>query len=144
MDPWYGPEGEGNAEADLAACFNRQALPICLVAFDESNQMVGTASLKDDSVGSKHGVGPWLAGLLVGGAYRGAGVGTALVAAIENEAGRSELDEKFCSADSSAGILERRGWQSFATTESLRRTISVYRKSGLTSLAAATPSGPTG
>ena len=91
--PWYGPEGEGNVEADLAACLNRQALPICLVAFDKSKQMVGTASLKDDSVGSEYGVGPWLAGLLVGGAFRRAGVGSALVAAIESEAGRLELEQ---------------------------------------------------
>ena len=128
---WYGPKGEGDAEADLAACNRRDVLPLCLVAFDDSDQMVGTAALKVESVGSEHGVGPWLAALLVGEAFRGTGIGTALVDAIENEAGRLGFDEIFCSADASAGILERRGWQSFATTESLRGTIAVYRLDGL-------------
>ena len=129
--PWYGPEGEGDAEADLNACRRRDVLPLCLVAFDDSNQMVGTAALKDDSVGSEHGAGPWLSALLVNEAYRGEGIGTALVEAIESEAGRLGFGEIFCAADASAGILERRGWQSFATSESLRGTISVYRLDGL-------------
>ena len=41
------------------------------------------------------------------------------------------FDEIFCSADASAPILERRGWEAFAATESLRGTISIYRLGGL-------------
>ena len=58
-------------------------------------------------------------------------LGTVLVAAIEDEARRLGFDEIFCSADASAPILERRGWEAFAATESLRGTISIYRLGGL-------------
>ncbi len=135
--PWYGPEGEGDAEADLSACNRRDVIPLWLVAFDDSKQMVGTTALKDDLVGSEHGAGPWLSALLVSEAYRGEGIGTALVEAIESEAGRLGFNEIFCSTDASARILERRGWQSFATSESLRGTVSVYRLDGLLNRASA-------
>ena len=89
--PWYGPGGEGDAEGDLAACRSRDALPICLVALSESGDVLGTASLRSESVGSELGVGPWLAAVLVPREHQGQGVGTALVAAIEAEARRSRL-----------------------------------------------------
>ena len=130
-EPWYGPAGEGDALADLAACRSGVAIPLCLVAVDDGDQVMGTASLKSESVGSEHYLGPWLAALLVKAELPGKGVGSALVAAIENEARRLGLSEIFCSADASAGILERRGWQSVAKTESLRGPISVYRLGGL-------------
>lgn len=126
-EPWYGPGGEGDARADLAACGDRNALPVCLVALADDGELLGTAALKEDSVGSEHGAGPWLAALLIGKDQRGKGIGTALVAAIENEARRLGFAEIYCSADASAQILECRGWQAFATTESLRGTITVYR-----------------
>ena len=84
--PWYGPGGDGDAEADLAACRVRDALPLCLVALGPGDVVLGTAALRDESVGSELGVGPWLAGLLVAPEHRGRGVGAALVAAIEGEA----------------------------------------------------------
>ncbi len=130
-EPWYGPGGAGDAAADLAACRGRDDLPVCLVAVDGQGDVLGTAALKDESVGSERADGPWLAALLVGEAFRGKGVGTVLVAAIEDEARRLGFDEIFCSADASAPILERRGWEAFAATESLRGTISIYRLGGL-------------
>ena len=74
--PWYGPDGQGDAEADFAAC--RDALPICLVALDGEGGVLGTASLKAESVGAEPAPGPWLAAMLVGKAHQGRGIGTAL------------------------------------------------------------------
>ncbi len=125
--PWYGPGGAGNAEEDLAACCSRDTLPICLVALDENDNVLGTAALKSDSVGSELGVGPWLAAILVGKPHRRQGIGSALVAAIEGEAARLGFDAIYTSTDAASAMVERRGWQVFGATQSLRGPITVYR-----------------
>ncbi len=125
--PWYGPDGPGDAETDLAACRSRDELPICLVALNMDDEVLGTAALKSESVGSEFGVGPWLAAVLVGKDHQGKGVGTALVKAIEEEATRLGFDSIYTSTDTAEGILERRGWQAFGTTESIRGPVTIYR-----------------
>ena len=126
--PYYGPDGPGDAARDLAACDSRDALPICLVALDADGTVLGTATLKTESVGSELGVGPWLGGLLVGPAHRGRGVGTALVAAIEAEARRLGVPALYTSTDTAEAMLERRGWTRFGRADSLRGETAVYRK----------------
>ncbi len=125
--PWYGPDGLGDAESDLAACRSRDTLPICLVALNMDNEVLGTAALKSESVGSELGVGPWLAAVLVGKGHQGKGVGTALVKAVEEEAARLGFDSIYTSTDTAEGILERRGWHAFGTTESIRGPVTIYR-----------------
>ncbi len=125
--PWYGPDGAGDAEADLAECRSRDELPICLVALDAEDAVLGTAALKYESVGSELGVGPWLAAVLVGAAHRGQGVATALVAAVEDQARRLGFAAIHTSTDGAAGIMERRGWRAFGATRSLRGLVTVYR-----------------
>ena len=126
--PWYGPGGEGDAEGDLAACRSRDALPICLVALSESGDVLGTASLRSESVGSELGVGPWLAAVLVPREHQGQGVGTALVAAIEAEARRLGFECLYTSTSTAEGLLKRRGWEAFGASQSLRGPVAVYRR----------------
>ena len=125
--PWYGPGGGGDAERDLAACGSRTEMPICLVALGADGAVLGTAALKRDSVGDEHGVGPWLAALLVDKDERGLRIGSALIAAIEGEARTIGLDAVYCSADAATSILTRRGWAPFGESESLRGPVTVYR-----------------
>ena len=127
-EPWYGDAGPGDAEGDLVASCRRDALPIGLVALGETGELLGTAALKAESVGSEIGAGPWLAALLVGKAHRGKGVATALVAAIEQEARRLGFDALYTSTDVAEPLLRRRGWQALGTTDSLRGAITIYRK----------------
>jgi GNAT superfamily N-acetyltransferase len=126
--PWYGPGGQGDAKADLVACGSRDTLPICLVALSDEGELLGTAAIKEDSVGSELGVGPWLAAMLVKREYRGRGVGTALVEAIEAEAARIGFEEIYSSTDTAMKILERRGWKMFGSARSLRGEIAVYQR----------------
>ncbi len=126
--PWYGPDGLGDAESDLAACCSRNQLPICLVALDMDDEVLGTAALKSESVGSELGVGPWLAAFLVGKDQQGKGVGTALVEAIEEEAVRLGFKSIYTSTDTAEGVMERRGWHASGSTESLKGPITVYRR----------------
>lgn len=126
--PWYGPGGPGNAERDLAACRSRDALPVCLVAMTTDREVLGTAALKADSIGSELGDGPWLAAMLVNERRRGKGVGTALVEAIEAEARRLGYHSICTSTDTAKSIVERRGWRAIGVAGSLRGSVTVYRK----------------
>jgi GNAT superfamily N-acetyltransferase len=126
--PWYGPKGPGDAESDLAACRSRDKLPICLIALSRDSDLVGTAALRTESVGSEHGIGPWLAAVLVGKGYERRGIATALVEAIEQEAFRLGFRSIYTSTESAKSIMERRGWQVFGTSESLRGCVTIYQK----------------
>ena len=81
--PYYGPEGPGDAEADLRAANQRDQLPICLVALDAAGGVTGTVALRAESIASHRHLTPWLAALLVAPEHRRRGIGTALIAAIE-------------------------------------------------------------
>ena len=124
--PWYGPDGPGDADGDLAECRSRDALPLCLVALDRDDAVLGTVALKSESVGSELGVGPWLAAFLVGPDNRRHGIGTALVAALEDEARRLGFARIYTSSDAAGGLLTRRGWEPMARTESLRGPLTVF------------------
>lgn len=126
-EPWYGPGGKGNARADLTASLNRNELPLCMIALTPDNEILGTASLKSDSVGSEHGAGPWLSALLVRSGHRGNRIGTSLVEAIEIEAVRLGHSHIFASTDTARNLLERRGWQPFGTTNSLKGPLVSFK-----------------
>ena len=126
--PWYGPGGQGDAAADLAACAGRDTLPICLVAAGRGGDVLGTVALRAESVGSDSAPGPWLAALLVGRPYRGRGVATALVAAIAAEARRLGYGAIYTSTDSAADIMRRQGWQPRGEAASLRGKITIFRR----------------
>jgi GNAT superfamily N-acetyltransferase len=126
--PWYGPDGAGNANADLAARTNTERIPLCLIALDEAANLLATASLETSSVGSELGTGPWLAAVVVIPSQRGRGIGTALVERAEAEALRLGFTEIFGSTDSAGRILMLRGWKKIGNTKSLRGEIEVYRK----------------
>ena len=124
-EPYYGVDGPGDAELDLRASMNRDNLPICLIAFAESGEPLGTISLKAESI-SHPQLSPWGAAFVVSPSWRRRGVGGALVAFLEEEARRLGFGKLYMSTDGATSIVERRGWQAFDTMESLRGTLGVY------------------
>jgi len=126
--PWYGPAGPGDASRDLTDCLNRDELPMAWVAVDEAGGVIGTAALRMDSIGSETGLGPWLAALLVDDGSRGRGVGTALIAAVEDGAVRLGYPALYVSTDAAIGLVERRGWRAIGITETLRGEATIYSK----------------
>lgn len=126
-EPYYGATGPGNAEADLLSCCRKDDIPLALVAVTDHGKIAGTGALKAESVGAEAGEGPWIAALLVVPDKRGKGIGTALVAALEDEARRLRFPALYTSTDTAGGLLLRRGWRKGREVPSLRGPITLFR-----------------
>jgi GNAT superfamily N-acetyltransferase len=107
--PYYGPEGPGNARQDLQACCNRDTLPIGLIAIDK-DVVCGTAALKTESVDTHRHLSPWLAALLVDPSKRGSGIGEMLIRAIEEKAFQLGFTVVYAGAGRAATLFNRMGW----------------------------------
>lgn len=105
---WYGPDGPGDALADLTERSRDSGLPMGLVALYD-NRPVGAAALAALSFGAMAGERPWLIGLAVDPAFRQQGIATQLVARAEAEA-RTGATWLYCTTDAAATLLLRRGW----------------------------------
>ncbi len=124
-EPYYGTDGPGDAKADLRESMNRDELPICLLAIDGTGALAGTISLKAESISHRE-LTHWGAAFLVAPTRRRQGIGTALVAALEDQARKLGFKRIYMSTDAASAIVDGRDWRALDTTESLRGTISVY------------------
>ncbi|CTQ55268.1 Acetyltransferase (GNAT) family protein [Roseibium album] len=126
---WYGPGGPGDAQSDLVNCVSTPGkLPKCLVAIDDRDQLLGTASLKFKSPGSDQYPGAWLTALLVPSKHRGSGIGTALVAAAECEAKHLTFSSIHASTTTAHSLLKRNGWAHIDAIWSSGIRLEIYRK----------------
>jgi GNAT superfamily N-acetyltransferase len=125
-EPYYGPDGPGDAETDLRAAYNRDQLPICLVALDAARDVVGTIALRAESLPSHRHLTPWLAGLLVAPSQRRQGIGTALIAVLEAEARRLGYSRLYTATDTARGQMKKRGWRAMGEAPTLRGPATVY------------------
>jgi len=117
---YYGPAGLGDAWRDLRECTGRDELPIGLLAYC-GETACGFAALKPHSVATHRHLTPWAAAGLVRPEYRGKGIGTALVAALEAEARRRRgYPQIYCGTNTADGLLRRRGWRELEAAADVR------------------------
>lgn len=129
-EPIYGEKGSGDAEADLRAGTQRDALPLWLVALDEQSLPLGTVALKTQSVDSHRHLAPWISSLIVGATHQRQGVGTALVEAIIGEARRLNFKHLYVAADRAsiaAGLFKKYAWDAIDEAPTYRGPVTVYR-----------------
>ena len=128
--PYYGPDGPGDAEADLRAASDGDQLPLCLVALDEAGTPVGTISLRAESVPSHKHLTPWIAATLVRPDRRGQGIYTSLCSRrVEQEAKRLGFGNASISRPTSPPtFLERNGWNRIDQAPTLRQTVDVFER----------------
>ena len=138
--PYYGPDGPGDAAADLQASCHKERLPICLVALNADGDALGTASLKDVSVADRRDLSPWLAALVVPPDFSGQSATDFLVAAIDDEAKRLGQSALYCDAnidetlknpggwvEVDVSFLANRGWTRIGLADSLRGATAIYK-----------------
>ncbi|HEX6141188.1 MAG TPA: GNAT family N-acetyltransferase [Geminicoccaceae bacterium] len=133
--PWYGPAGPGDARHDLEAACRRDGIPLGLVAL-EDGRLVGTATLRATSLETHRHLSPWLAAMLVRPDRRRRGIGTRLVAAIEDVARSQGFREVFVATDAAGRIVEGRGWERVERARTPCGQIGIYRRT------LAIPTGP--
>jgi len=107
---WYGPDGPGDATADLESWCDETTLPIARIALDETGCVIGIAALKSNGLGEEFGFGPFLSAMYVLPQYRGAGAGTLLTRAIAEVAKIHGYDMLYATTDGARGLLLRLGW----------------------------------
>ncbi|MDX1610812.1 MAG: hypothetical protein R3185_00485 [Candidatus Thermoplasmatota archaeon] len=123
-EPHYGPEGPGNARGDLETCLAGDQLPICLVALDRHDAVIGTATLREDPLVADHDASPWLGALLAKG--KDAQLAEALlIDAIAHEAQMRGYSWLHTEAVAEEGF-ERRGWQPLGQADSPEGPVEIY------------------
>ncbi len=124
---YYGAGGRGNARDDLESFASEDRLPVGVVAFRDG-ALCGVAALKATSVASHAHLSPWAAAGLVEPSRRGRGVGTALLAALENVARRFGFPFVYCGTSSAESLLKRRDWELLERVRHEGQDLGIYRK----------------
>jgi predicted N-acetyltransferase YhbS len=101
-----GASAESMAQR-LSQAQGTERLPLCLVALHEG-QPIGTVNLVDNDDETHRDWHPWLAGMVVERAWRGRGVGSALVLALLAHARRLGFARVYFGTDG-PGFYERLG-----------------------------------
>jgi GNAT superfamily N-acetyltransferase len=84
-------------------------LPIAMVALCDG-VLAGTGSIKLAEPGTKAGLSPWLAGMYVKDAYRGSGIGAAIVRALEAKASDLGVAAMYLSVGAAEAFYLGLGW----------------------------------
>ena len=113
-------------QLDFLEDASHDRLPIRLVAF-ESNQLVGTITLRDNGSSMPPEFQPELGGLYVVESHRGHGIATELVRAGMKLALDQGYETVFATNVVAAGILKRLGWEFLKTFVHEGEELSLYR-----------------
>lgn len=99
--------------AGLRERTNRDRIPTTYVALD-GEELLGSVTLVEYDMDSRHDLSPWLAGLYVAPAHRGQGVGRALVRHAVCGAAAMGTRHLYLHTGPARGFYERLGWRSIA------------------------------
>ena len=83
----------------------------------ERGRPIGSCLLVRDEISSPHDLTPWLAGLVGEEAYRGSGIGTALVKTVEAHAASAGIGTLYLYTWQARGFYEALGWTAVETFE---------------------------
>ena len=112
FEQWGSTLGEETPDARITILkthMNRDRLPIAWVAH-ANGQLLGTAALRVHDLEGREDLTPWLGGVFVGSQFRHQGIGTALCAAVEEEARSRAIHTLYLFTLDKQAWYSRLGW----------------------------------
>src|SRR6266550_7913825 len=112
FERWDSTLSEKSPEArirKLKTHMNRDKLPIAWVAHADG-QLLGTVALRLHDLERREDLTPWLSKVFVGSHFRRHGIGTALCAAVENEARSRSIHTLYLFTLDKQAWYSRLGW----------------------------------
>ncbi len=126
---WYGPDGPGDARADLVGWADGSGMPLARIVLSATGDPMGIAALKPNGLGEEQGLGPFLSAFYVHPDYRRRGGGMALTRAIEDAARSLGVPSVYGVTDGARGLLARAGWlDTGLTAQSERGPLTIFRR----------------
>lgn len=114
-------------ECEFAA--HRDGLPATLLALDDNDQLLGSASLVRDDMDGTQPFSPWLANVLVLPAARGRGTGAALIRAITDMARAQGHPTLYLFTTDRQDFYTERGWMPLLSCIHHGKTVSIMHRS---------------
>jgi GNAT superfamily N-acetyltransferase len=124
---YYGTNGPGNAQMDLKEYAKKKGLPYGVIAILDG-KLCGTAVLKNKSIFTHPHLHPWAAAGIVVPAYRKQGIGSKLLAALENVAKEIGSSHIYCGTNTANNILLQRSWQFLEWAIQNGEKVGIYQK----------------
>ncbi len=116
--------------AEFSLYLNHDRIPLTMLALVET-QPVGTASIFLHDMDTRMDLTPWLAAVYVLPEFRGQGIGSQLVRAIEGAALRLQLGRLYLFTPDRAPFYARLGWSVLESVEYLQHVNVILSKSML-------------
>ena len=123
---YYGPEGPGEARADIDSFCNTTILPVGLIAL-RNDRITGIVSLREKTE-SQHDLGPWVTSFYVVPERRGQGVGTRLVHAVECLAQKLGYKKIYARSATAVVFFEKLKWVPFDTLTHDAEQMTIFLK----------------
>ncbi|UCG92085.1 MAG: GNAT family N-acetyltransferase [candidate division WOR-3 bacterium] len=106
---------------------NVDIIPLALVAL-ENRAVIGTASLKKFDMDTRMQYSPWLASVYVSEKWRGKGIGTSLVRAIEEKAKEIGVKILYLYTPDAQNFYAKLGWRELESTEYRGQDVTIMIK----------------
>ena len=106
---YYGPDGPGDAAADLQAYCRHDGLPLALIAL-HGDTLCGIAALKTDAIAGYEHCQPWAGAALVAADRRRQGIGAQLLRHLADLAHLQGFSQLYCATATAPSLLQRLGW----------------------------------
>ena len=114
--------------SEFSQHLNRDRIPLTMLALIDG-QPAGTASIFVHDMETRMELSPWLAAVYVMPEFRGQGIGSQLVLAIEETGRRMKLEQLYLFTPDRASFYARLGWSEFEVVEFRNRSNVIMIKS---------------